>query len=194
MRTFVRSAVALVALSGFTTLSPWGPTSPDVLASGSSTSVCRASALTISARGIQAAAGNEGFTVIITNHGLVTCTLDGFAALRAHTEKKSPHPILFVHVSRSQIFITAEPRLVKISPSATASFGVSFTDASDQQYGNRPGCLMTSVTVSLPEVASLRVATIAFSRFGDGKTINACFSAFEFGLTPIVKGSIPPYK
>ena len=174
---------------------------PAALISPASTSraatvpVCTASALTLAVGFTQAAAGNEGFPVIITNHGSTACSLDGFASLSAHTRARSPHLVTFVHVSRSQIFATAKAKLVIVSPKATASFGVSFVDGLNQRYGQGPHCQMNSITVHLPAVIPLSRDTLVFIKRGDGfgGWFNSCFAGFEFGLTPIVKGSQPPY-
>jgi hypothetical protein len=53
---------------------------------------------------------------------------------------------------------------------------------------------MSSITVQLPQVAPARKIVVVFRKGSDGfgGPINSCFAGFEFGLTPIVKGSTPP--
>jgi hypothetical protein len=143
-----------------------------------------------------AAAGNLGFPILITNHGSTSCSLNGFAMITAHTQAPSPHPVAFVHTSRSQIYATAKAKSVVVTPKGRASFGVSYVDVLDQHYGDGPRCMMNSITIHLPGVGTLLKPTITFA--ADRGTfeghINSCFAGFTFGLTPIVKGSIPPYK
>jgi hypothetical protein len=188
------SLVATLALAGAAFVAPAAPTTQASASAAATAPVCSAPALTIAKGFIQAAAGNLGFPVIITNHGSTACSLDGFPSVTAHTEARSPHPVTFVHFSRSQIYVTAKARLVLVPPRGTASFGVSSSDAYDQQYGEGPRCLMNSITVHLPRVAPLARDTLSLRKDGDGfgGDVNFCFAGFEFGLTPIVKGSHPP--
>jgi hypothetical protein len=188
-------------LAGVASADPVDLMAQSTTAGAATVPVCSTSVLTIKVGSGGAAAGNLGFTVLITNHGATACSLDGFPALSAHTEAVSPHPVTFVHTSRSQIYATAKAKLVVMAPKGSASFGVSFVDALDQQYGEGPRCLMNGITVRLPGVAPLSKATILFAANNSGNggalsggPINSCFAGFKFGLTPIVKGSIPPYK
>jgi len=188
--------VARAALAGAVLFAPT-ILLPEFSSAGATTvPICPASALTIGVGVGGAAAGNLGFPVIITNHGSKACSLDGFAMVTAHTEAVSPHPVTFVHTSRSQIYTTAKAKPVIVGRNETASFGVSYVDALDQQYGEAPRCLMTSIAVRLPGVAPLSKPTISFTAHGATYqgTINVCFAGFKFGLTPIVKGSAPPYR
>ena len=190
----LKSRVTLVAIIGaalfvLATLLP-----PAEGAGATTMAVCSASVLAISIGVGGAAAGNLGFPVIITNHGSKACSLEGFAQVTAHTEAASPHPVTFVHTSRSQIYATANAARIVVAPRGTASFGVSYVDALDQQFGEGPRCLVKSITVRLPGVAPLSRATISFTSHSatyEGR-INSCFAGFKFGLTPIVKGSAPP--
>ena len=174
---------------------PLALTSTGSVAGAATLPVCSASQLSISVGLGGGAAGNLGFPVIITNHGANSCSLDGFAIVTAHTDAMSPRPVTFVHTSRSQIYATAKAKRVVIAPGATASFGVSYVDALDQQYGEAARCVMDSITVRLPGVAPLTDATITFAthkRTYEGH-INSCWAGFKFGLTPIVKGVRPPH-
>jgi hypothetical protein len=196
-----RSLVTLLVLAGVASADPVDLVAHATTAGATKVPVCLATVLTIKVGNGGAAAGNLGFPVLITNHGSTACSLDGFPTLTAHTEALSPRRVTFVHTSRSQIYATAKAKLVVVAPKGTASFGVSFVDALDQQYGEGPRCLMNGITVRLPGVAPLSKATISFAANNGGNggplsggPINSCFAGFEFGLTPIVKGSIPPYK
>jgi hypothetical protein len=196
MKRMSRSVVTFLTLAGVASAAPINLIALTTTAGTTTVHVCSASALTIAEGNGGAAAGNLGFPVLITNHGSTECSLDGFPTVTAHTRAASPHPVTFVHTSRSQIYATAKAKLVVVAPKGTASFGVSFVDALDQQYGDGPRCLMNSITVHLPGVAPLSKATISFATnsAGYGGPINSCFTGFKFGLTPIVKGSVPPYK
>ena len=195
MRHIASRLVTLATIGAVASLAPVALQSQPATASASTVPVCSASALTLVVGIGGAAAGNLGFPVIITNHGSRTCSLFGFATLSAHTVAKSPHPVTFVHTSRSQIYATAKATLVVLAPKGRASFGVSYVDALDQQYAEGPRCLMDRLTVRLPGVGPLKKATLTFAANGstyEGR-INVCFTGFEFGLTPIVKGTSPPY-
>lgn len=155
---------------------------------------CSSRVLSLSLGISQAAAGNEGTPVVITNNGSSACSIAGYPIIVAHTEAASPHPVTFVHRPRSQIYIAAPVRTIVLAPKRTASFGISYVDALDQQYGQGRDCLMSSITVQFPQVAPARKITVPFRKGSDGfgGPINSCFAGFEFGLTPIVKGSTPP--
>jgi len=196
MSRISRCLVPLAALAGVALFIPATLMSQATTVGATAVSVCTTSALTMAVGIGGGAAGSLGFPVIITNHGSKACLLDGFPALTAHTAAVSPHPVTFVRTSRSQIYATAKAKPVIVMPKGRASFGVSYVDTLDQQYGDGPRCLMNSITVRLPGVAPLSKATISFaanSATYEGN-INSCWAGFEFGLTPIVKGSAPPYK
>lgn len=155
---------------------------------------CSSRVLSLSLGFSQGAAGNEGTPIVITNNGSAACSITGYPIVVAHTEAASPHPVIFVHRPRSQIYVSVPVRTIVVAPKGTASFGISYVDALDQQYGNGRDCLTNSVTVQLPQVAPTRKITVIFRKGSDGfgGPINSCFAGFEFGLTPIVKGSTPP--
>jgi len=155
---------------------------------------CSSRVLSLSVGFTQAAAGNVGTPIVITNNGSATCTIAGYPIVVAHTEAVSPHPVTFVHRPRSQIYVTARVRTIIVAPKGKASFGISYLGALDQQYGEGRDCLMNSITVQLPQVAPARKITVVFRKGSDGfgGPINSCFTGFEFGLTPIAKGSTPP--
>lgn len=169
-----------------------GPTPP---AQGATVHTCASTALSVKlgARG-HGGAGSEGFAIAVTNKGAISCSLDGFATVTALTKTKSAKPITFVHTSRSQTYATASPKTVVLAPKGTASFGISFTDAADQQYGNATGCQMYAVNVRLPGAKPSRTTRISVASINGPleNYVNSCFTVFEFGLTPIVKGSTPP--
>ena len=187
----------LAALTGAVVLSfsPVGSLVGSSNAIAATVPTCSSRVLSLSAGFSQAAAGNEGTPIVITNNGSEACSITGYPIVVAHTEAASPHPVIFVHKSRSQIFTTVPVRTVVVAPKGTASFGISYVDGLDQQYGQGRDCLMSSITVQIPHVAPARKISVLFRKTSDGfgGPINACFAGFEFGLTPIVKGSAPPY-
>jgi hypothetical protein len=189
-RTF--SALAAAAAMSFV---PVGTLAVTGAASAATVHTCASAALSVKlgAQG-HAAMSSAGFAVAVTNKGATSCSLDGFATVTALTKTASPKPITFVHTSRSQSYATASPKTVVLAPKGTASFGISYTDNKDQQYGNATGCQMYAVNVRLPGVKPRHTTRISMPAI-DGPAenyVNSCFTAFEFGLTPIVKGSTPP--
>ncbi len=155
---------------------------------------CSSGVLSLKVGFSQASAGNEGTPVAITNNGSSACTLAGYPSAVAHTESASPRPVSFVRRPRSLIYVAAPVRTVVLAPKGTASFGISYVDGRDQQYGQGKRCSMNYVTIQLPRIAPARKFRVAFRSGSDGfgGAINECFADFEFGLTPIVKGSTPP--
>jgi hypothetical protein len=181
------TAQAIVLLG----LAAWVPS-----ADGSTPSVpaCSSNVLTLRSGFTQAAAGNVGTPFVITNHGSSSCSLSGFPAVVAHTEASSPRPVTFVHRPRSQIYRAVLPKTIVLPPKGTASFGLSYLGALDQQYGSGSRCQMNAITVRFPRVTPVRNFTVALVANGhDGYgPINSCFAGFILGLTPIVKGPTPP--
>lgn len=76
----------------------------------------------------------------------------------------------------------------------TASFGLSYVDAMDQQYGDGARCQMNAIAVRISQVTPVRTFSVSLVANGhDGYgPINSCWAGFILGLTPIVKGSTPP--
>jgi hypothetical protein len=160
----------------------------------SSMPACSSSVLTLHPGFSQAAAGNEGTPIVITNHGTFSCSLSGYPVVVAHTEASSPRPVMFVHRPRSQIYRAVLPRIVALAPKGTASFGISYVDAMDQQYVNGARCQMNAISVRFSKVTPARSFSVSLIENGhDGYgPINSCWAGFILGLTPIVKGSTPP--
>jgi hypothetical protein len=164
-------------------------------ASSATVPTCSSGALSVKlgARG-HSGASSAGFAIAVTNKGTASCSLDGFATVTALTKTTSVKPITFVHSAQSQSYATVSPKTVVLSPKGIASFGISYTDNKDQQYGNTTSCQMYAVNVQLPGVKSSHTTSISVASI-DGPAqnyVNACFTNFKFGLTPIVAGSKPP--
>jgi hypothetical protein len=191
-----RGIHTLAALTGAVVLSfsPVGMVAGSSNAASATVPTCSSRILSLSLGFSQAAAGNEGIPIVITNNGSAACSIAGYPIVVAHTEVASPHPVTFVHRPRSQIYVAAAVKTIVVAPKGTASFGISYVDALDQHYGQGRDCLMNSITVQLPQVAPARKITVPFKKGSDGfgGPINSCFAGFEFGLTPVVRGSTPP--
>jgi hypothetical protein len=190
-----RGIRTFVALKGTVVLSfsPVGLLTGFSNAGAAAVPTCSSNVLSLSLGISEASAGNEGTPVVITNNGSSACSITGYPVFVAHAEAASPHTVTFVHRPRSEIYVAAPVRTTVLVPKRTASFGISYVDALDQQYGQGRDCLMSSITVRLPQVALARKITVLFRKGSDGfgSHINSCFAGFEFGLTPIVKGSTP---
>jgi hypothetical protein len=184
-RLLMAQAIALVGLAA------WAPSAEGVTPS---VPTCSSNVLTLRSGFTQAAAGNVGTPIVITNHGSSSCSLYGFPVIVAHTAASSPSTVSFVHRSRSQIYRAVLPRTVILPPNGTASFGLSYVDALDQQYGSGSRCQMNAITVRFSRVKPLRSFTVPLVANGhDGYGwINSCFAGFILGLTVIVKGATPP--
>jgi hypothetical protein len=186
----------LAALMGAVVLSfsPVGLLTGSSYAGAAAVPTCSSRVLSLSPGFTQASAGNVGTPIVITNDGSAACSIAGYPITVARTEAGSPHPVTFVHKTRSEIYVAAPVRTVVVASKGTASFGISYLGTLDQHYGEGRDCLMSSITVQLPQVAPARKIVVVFRKGSDGfgGPINSCFAGFEFGLTPIVKGSTPP--
>jgi hypothetical protein len=156
---------------------------------------CSSTALTVTLgpKG-QEAMSSAGFAIAVTNDGRATCSLDGFATVIALTRTSSTKPITFAHSTQSQDYLTASPKIVFLGPKGTASFGISYTDNKDQQYGRATGCQMYAVNVRLPGAKPSSTTRLLLASIAEPAEnyVNACFTNFKFGLTPLVAGSVPP--
>jgi|GEM_PF-3415542 hypothetical protein len=165
------------------------------LASAAAAPICSSKALSVTL-GVKGhdAMSSAGFAVDVTNEGATTCALDGFATVTALTRTSSAKSITFVHSSQSQDYSTASPRTILLGPRGTASFGVSYTDNKDPQYGHATDCQMYALNVRLP-VKPNRTTRISLTTIHSGpgeNYVNSCFTNFKFGLTPLVTGLTPP--
>jgi hypothetical protein len=186
--------LAALTVATIVSISPVGLLAGSSNAGAANVPTCSSKVLSLSLGFSQAAAGNVGTPIVITNNGVTMCSIAGYPIVVAHTEAISPHPVTFVDRPRSQIYVVASVRTVDVAPRGTASFGISYGDAYDQQDGEGRDCFMSSITVQFREVAPARRITVHFTKGEDGfgGPINSCFAGFEFGLTPVVKGSTPP--
>ena len=164
-----------------------GAPSPVSAASGPQLQSCSIADLSFSVGQWRAAAGNEGVPIVLTNVGGLACSLNGYPKLTLRTTDTPLQPISITHSPGSQIWRREQPHSMELSPGATASFGVGFGDAYNQNLGttvsNGPHCVITSALIGLPTGGS-RVLRLT-------NHMNACFANYHFGVTPIEKGSIP---
>ncbi len=163
-------------------------TSNSAIASASSAmKICAASQLAVaveSANGGYAAAGNEGVPFVIVNISRSTCALDGYPRLTTSPTAFKKNKVKVVD-GGGMIFVAVRPRVVIIRPGATASFGLDYVDAADQQDPNGGPCLTKHMTVFLP------TRSHPFTQpFTTIVNINFCYSGFRFDITSIQSGPI----
>jgi hypothetical protein len=193
-RRLVASAVGFIVIAAVViplvvvmsnTPKPGAP-SP-VNASGPQLQTCSIADLSFSVGQWQAAAGNEGVPIVMTNVGGLACSLNGYPKLTLRTTGTPLRPISIAHSPGSQIWRNEQPHSMELSPGAAASFGIGFGDAYNQDLGttvaNGPHCIVTSAVIGLPTGGS-RVLRLT-------NHMNACFANYRFGVTPVEKGTIP---
>jgi hypothetical protein len=135
--------------------------------------------------GPNAAAGNDGLPFDIVNRGSTSCSLKGYPRLVFSPSAYGGRTTRILE-GGGQIFAPVKPRLVVIQPGATASFGVDYVDADDQQDPNGGPCLTNYVLISLPVRSHPYV-----QRFLVEQTVNFCYAGFNFSVTSIQHGPIP---
>jgi len=134
------------------------------------------------------AAGSNGIPFIIANTSNSACSLEGYPKLIFINGKYKKHSVT-VSDGGGGLFAAVRPRTVVIKPGGTASFGLGFGDAANQQDPNTVACTTQSIYVSLP------VRDRQFS--GNYETtvdINFCYSNFEFNVTPFERGPLPKQR
>ena len=135
--------------------------------------------------GSGAAAGNEGLAFIIVNDGRSACTLKGYPKLRVVPSRYEGSSVKTVD-GGGMIFLDVKPRLVTIGPDATASFGVDYGDAYNQQDPNTGPCLSDAFDFSFP------VRDRPYLQYlGATESVNFCYAGFKFSVTSIQAGPIP---
>lgn len=135
--------------------------------------------------GANAAAGNEGIPFIIVNHSKSTCSLSGYPRLHVAPSTYKNKNVKVID-GGGMIFVPVKPRLITIGPSATASFGVDYGDAYDQQDPNAGPCMSRYFDFSLP------VRSRPFTQyFSTVEKLNFCYAGFQFSVTSIQSGPSP---
>lgn len=163
--------------------------SPKLIASASFVvPTCESNQLAVailSSLGGYSAAGNEGVPFIIVNISKSSCGLKGYPRLLTDPSRYKNDTVKVVH-GGGMIFVAVKPRSVVIRPGATASFGLDYGDAYNQQDPNSGPCMTKYVTVSLPTRS--RPYT---QPFNSTLNINFCYAGFAFAVTSIQAGPIP---
>ena len=138
-----------------------------------------------SSSGAYSAAGNHGSPFLVVNISRSTCSLEGYPRLQTYPSTYKSKTVK-VFDGGGMIFVSVKPKLVVIKPGATASFGLDFGDAADQQDPNAGPCMTQSVIVLLPTRLN------PYSQpFNTTVNINFCYSAFHFVVTAIQGGPTP---
>ncbi len=149
---------------------------------------CSSNQLTVavaSDSGAYAAAGNHGFPFIIVNTSKAVCALKGFPRIRFSPPQYKGRSVKSID-GGGMIFVSVTPHVVVLRPGFTASFGVDYGDAYDQQDPNGGPCMTQSATVSLP------VRSHPYSQpFNVSLAFNFCFAGFKVEVTSIQSGPIP---
>jgi len=151
-------------------------------------STCSSSQLTVAAysSGAYSAAGNHGIAFLIVNISKRACSIEGYPKLQLYPSSYRGKSTKVTDNGWGEIFVTVPPRLVVIEPGATASFGLNYTDASNQGDPNAGPCMTHSATAWLP------VRPHPYSvPFTTAVNINFCWANFHLGVTSIQHGPIP---
>ncbi len=139
----------------------------------------------VSSSGAYAAAGNEGIPFLMVNRSHSACRLKGYPKVRVSPASYQGVAVKVVN-GGGMIFVAVKPRSVIIKPGATASFGIDYGDAYDQQAPNAGPCMTQHFYFSLP------LRTHPFTQFFDTSVnINFCYAGFHFSVTSIQRGPVP---
>ena len=181
-----RALVVAVAVAVATTLLPWVHLS-SARAGASTITTCSHNQLdvvTASPSGAYVAAGNNGIPFYIVNISTSSCSLDGYAQVSFSPQSYRGTSLRVVH-GGGMIFAAARPRLVILRPGFTASFGIDFGDAANQQDPSGASCTTSNANIKLP------VRNPDGYDFRPRVSFNFCFTGFLVTLTPIEAGPIP---
>lgn len=139
----------------------------------------------VSGSGAYAAAGNEGIPFLIVNRSHSACRLVGYPKVRVSPTSYQGSAVK-VADGGGMIFVRVKPKRVVIKPGATASFGIDYGDAYNQQDPNAGPCMTQHFYFSLP------LRTHPFTQFFDTSVnINFCYAGFHFSVTSIQRGPVP---
>jgi hypothetical protein len=163
--------------------------SPDtsVASTSNEVSICSASQLAVaveSSSGAYFAAGNVGIPFVIINISRSTCALEGYPKLTTYPAAYKANNVKVVD-GGGMIFVPVRPKVVTIAPGATASFGLNYGDAYDQQDPNAGPCMTKQMKVFLP------TRSHPFAQpYATNVNINFCYAGFRFEITSIQHGPI----
>ena len=158
-----------------------------VATASSSVSTCADNQLAVavaSSSGAYFAAGNVGIPFVVINVSKTTCTLTGYPKLTTYPAAYKGHKVKVVD-GGGMIFVAVRPRVVTIRAGATASFGLDYGDAYDQQDPNAGPCMTRQMQVFLPTRSQ------PYSQpFTTTVNVNFCYAGFKIEATSIEGGPI----
>lgn len=131
------------------------------------------------------AAGNNGIPFIIANDSKVACSIVGYPRLSFVPDSYKGRSITVIK-GGGMIFRRAKPRLVIVEPDGTASFGLDYGDAANQQDPAGAPCLVQNVYVTLP----VRYGSFP-QNYETTAIFNFCFTNFRVSVTSIQPGPLP---
>jgi uncharacterized membrane protein len=177
------SAPIVLTLSAILVLAP---SSHSVASATASTPTCKSTQLQVAvAWGPGAAAGNLGEPFIIINTSNSSCSLMGYPTLTFYPSSYKGTRLRITHRA-GMIYKMVKPTKVLLAPGKTASFGLMWNDAYNQNLPFGAACTASSVMIGLPVSDSKNGQS--FEALQD---INFCYSNFEFQSTAIEAGPSP---
>jgi len=99
-----------------------------------------------SSSGAYFAVGNVGTPFVIINISKSSCTLEGYPKLTTYPDTYK-HNKVRLFSGGGMIFVAVQPKAVTIAPGSTASFGVDYADAYNQQDPNAGPCMTKHMMV-----------------------------------------------
>lgn len=179
-RSIVGAMVLVVAIVGV----PKG----SATVAGAEVRSCSSGQLEVAAvtpNGADYAAGNVGIAFLIANTGASACSLEGYPSIRFDPSRYEGAIVKVAH-GGGGIFVSVPVTKMIVDAGATASFGLDFGDAYDQQEPSQSACMTQSATVTLP---------VRPQRYGVGYDTNVgfnfCFAGFHVVVTAIQRGPTP---
>lgn len=162
--------------------------SPRLAEASSTPSTCAFDQLEVAVgtiSGAYSAAGSRGIPFIIVNKSKVACDLFGYPKLRFFPRVYQGKSIRITR-QNGMIFKEVKPRSVDIRPGETASFGLNFGDASNQQDPSGGACSVRQINVVLP--LNRNPLNLGFETMAN---FNFCYSGFVVSVTSIQAGPAP---
>jgi hypothetical protein len=165
-----------------------GPLTATGVSASATIPTCTSNQLTVAVEsdsGAYSAAGNHGFPFLIVNTSRSSCGLTGFPRISFSPPRYKGRTVKVVN-GGGMIFVAVKAHTIVLRPGYTASFGVDYGIAYDQQDPSDGPCLTRSATVTLP------VRPHQYSvPFNMALEFNFCFAGFSVTVTSIQSGPIP---